>query len=94
MLSGALKSELFNNCRYDGFAWITRCRENHCSWGSLWDLAMKTYVAKHGPAEDWFDDQLINTWENESIDREMFQLEQRKKILAKKKHRIVVKCKT
>lgn len=94
MITGGLVAELLDNSRYEGAAWLKRCRANHCSWGSLWDLAQKTYEAKHGPKEDWFPDELVNEWEAASIDRELQSLSERKKILlSKKKHRIVIQCK-
>ena len=83
MITEGLVGELQRVQRWDGVAWVLRCKEHGVSWIKHWSSAMNSFEAKHGPKETWFPDELRDRWQDEELAAEMRILEGKMKSLQK-----------
>jgi hypothetical protein len=63
MLMGDVMRELYDRGRYDGVAWLMRCKDNRAHWTEYWAPAMATFQKSHGPVDSWFTPELLEAWE-------------------------------
>lgn len=85
MITDNLTQELHDRCRYDGLAWILRCKKHKISWIRHWDSSVKFYVELHGPTNTWFTEDLVESWQEQELLLQEMQLQKKLAELRQKK---------